>query len=351
MTLSATDALVIEPKQLTHEELKSFGQIVAKHCMQYRDNVTWRSVVQLSITMGLFWVLAIAMYWSLEVSYFLTLLLSIPCGGLLVRLFMIQHDCGHGSYFSSSRANTWVGRVLSVFTVTPFDFWKKAHALHHATCGNLEKRGIGDIQTLTVKEYSQLTKLKRLQYRLYRNPVVLFLIGIPIHFAILQRLPVWQPLPFKDVWKSILGLDLALAITLGVFIYFLGWQTFFMVYLPVVFLASVIGGWLFFVQHQYEDTYWEENEEWSFHLAGMLGSSYYDLPKILQWFTGSIGLHHIHHLNSRIPNYRLQECLDSSPELKALPNRLSLVESLKSIPLTLWDEDKRKLVSFSDAGF
>ena len=342
---------LVEPKEFTRDELLAYGQIVSKHCMQFKDNVTWRSVTQLTITFGLFWLSMLAMYWSLDYSYLLTLMLAVPASGLLVRLFMIQHDCGHGSYFASSKANIWVGRILSVFTVTPFDFWKKAHALHHATCGNLEKRGIGDIQTLTVDEFRNLPRLKQIQYRLYRNPIILFVVGMPVHFAILQRIPFWQPLPFKQVWRSILGLDLSLLIVGSLFIYWLGAAAFLMIYLPVMFLGAIIGGWLFFVQHQYEDTYWEDNADWSFQLAGLLGSSYYDLPKILQWFTGSIGLHHIHHLNSRIPNYRLQECLDASPELQSLPNRLSLVESLGSIPLALWDEDRKKLVSFGEAGF
>lgn len=351
MTQSYEGQLVIEPKNFSRNELLAYGHKVAKHCMRFKGNITWRSVMQLSVTMGLFLACMVLMFWSLDYSYLLTLILALPASGFLVRLFMIQHDCGHGSYFTSAKSNIWVGRILSVFTVTPFDFWKRAHALHHATCGNLDKRGIGDIQTLTVREYEDLSKLKRIQYRLYRNPIVLFVIGMPFHFAILQRIPFWQPLPFKAVWRSILGLDLALLITIGVMIYWLGAGPFLWVYLPVMSGAAIIGGWLFFVQHQYEDTYWEENEEWSFQLAGLLGSSYYDLPKFLQWLTGSIGLHHIHHLNSRIPNYRLQECLETSPELQSLPNRLSLLESFKSLPLSLWDEDKQKLVSFGQAGF
>jgi omega-6 fatty acid desaturase (delta-12 desaturase) len=285
---------------------------------------------------------------SLDFSYLLTLALALPVGGLLVRLFIVQHDCGHGAFFRSRTANDQLGRTLSLFTVTPYHFWKRAHAIHHANCGNLEKRGVGDISTLTVGEYKALPHWSRLIYRLYRNPVVLFLIGVPIHFAILQRIPFGQPLPMGQIWRSILGLDLALVVFLGGWMYLFGVGPFLSVYLPILAAASIIGGWMFFVQHQYEDVYWEQDGEWSFHLAGLLGSSYYVLPKTVQWLTGSIGLHHVHHLNSSIPNYRLQECLDASPELLAIPKKLRFFESLKCIPLALWDEDSRKLVRIAE---
>jgi omega-6 fatty acid desaturase (delta-12 desaturase) len=349
MNTSESIAPLPEVQSLTLEELKALGQKLAKHCRNYRDVSLRRSLTQLFVTMGLFLGTFALMRWSLDISYLLTLALALPAGGLLVRLFVIQHDCGHRAFFKSTLANDWLGRILSLFTVTPYHFWKRTHAIHHASCGNLEKRGIGDISTLTIKEYRGLPFLSRLKYRLYRNPIILILIGTPINFAILQRLPFGQPLPAHQIWRSVLGLDLALVFFLGGLIYLFGAGTFLAVYLPILFVASAVGGWLFFVQHQYNDVYWEQDEEWSFHLAGLLGSSYYVLPKAVQWFTGSIGLHHIHHLDSRIPNYRLQECLNASPELLSIPKKLHFFESLKCIPLALWDEDNRKLVSFSEA--
>lgn len=350
MNTSQSDTPLTEAQSLTLEELKVLGQELAEHCGNYRDASLKCSLTQLFVTMGLFLGTFALMRWSLDISYLLTLALALPAGGLLVRLFIIQHDCGHGSFFKSITANDWLGRILSLFTVTPYHFWKRAHAIHHATCGNLEKRGVGDISTLTVKEYRALPLFSRLKYRLYRNPAILFLIGIPIHFAILQRLPFGQPLPTHEIWRSILGLDLALVFFLGGLMYLFGVGTFLSVYFPLLIAASIIGGWMFFVQHQYEDVYWVRDDEWNFHLAGLLGSSYYVLPKAVQWLTGSIGLHHVHHLNSRIPNYRLQECLDASPELLAIPKKLHFFESLKCIPLALWDEDNKKLMSFAEAG-
>lgn len=336
-------------EHMSLEEVKALGVKLAAHCMGFRDISVRRSLTQLLITLGLFFASFTLSFLSLQISYFLTLALSIPTGIFLVRLFIIQHDCGHGAFFKSIAANNWLGRFLSVFTVTPYEFWKRAHAIHHASCSNLEKRGTGDISTLTIKEFRALPMLARVKYRLYRNPIVLFIIGVPIHFAIIQRLPFGQPLPFKKIWKSVLGLDLALAVVLGAAMYTLGVVPFLMVYLPALVVAAIVGGWMFFIQHQYEDTYWEHKEDWSFHLAGMLGSSYYVLPKIMQWLTGNIGLHHIHHLNSAIPNYRLQECLDASPELLAIPKKIKFFESLKCARLSLWDEENRKLVSFSGA--
>lgn len=349
MSISQTDATFPDVQSMTLDELKALGRKLAKHCRNYRDASLRRSLTQLTVTMGLLLGIFAVMLWSLDVSYLLTLVLALPAGGLLVRLFVIQHDCGHGAFFKSIAANDWLGRILSLFTVTPYEFWKRAHAIHHATCGNLEKRGVGDISTLTVREYKVLPTLSRLKYRLYRNPIFLFLIGVPIHFAILQRLPFGQPLPFRKVWRSILGLDLALVFFLGGLMYLFGVETFLLIYIPTLVAASIAGGWMFFIHHQYEDVYWERDDEWNFHLAGILGSSYYVLPKAMQWLTGSIGLHHVHHLNSAIPNYRLQECLDGSPELLAIPKKLYFFESLKCIPLALWDEDNNKLVSFAEA--
>lgn len=331
------------------EEVKALGIKLAAHCMDFRDSSTRRSLTQLAVTFGLFVFFFTLAYASLDISYWLTLALSVPTGIFLVRLFIIQHDCGHGSFFKSKKANDWLGRLMSVFTATPYEFWKRAHAIHHASCSNLERRGTGDITTLTIKEYKALGIVGKIKYRLYRHPLVLFIIGVPVHFAIIQRLPFWQPLPSRKIWKSIVGLDIAMFLVIGGLMYTLGVGPFLKAYLPALVIAAIIGGWLFFVQHQYEDTYWEHEEDWNFHLAGLLGSSYYVLPKFMQWLTGNIGIHHIHHLNSAIPNYRLQECLDASPELQTIPKKIKFLESLKCARLALWDEDSKRLVSFGAA--
>ena len=228
--------------------------------------------------------------------------------------------------------------------------------MHHATSGALHNRSAGAIDTITVQEYRALPWHKRVNYRLYRNPFIMILLGTPNHVIIMQRIPFLSVAPFfesyrsvpsKKIAPSILGLDLALAVFYGAIAFMLGWQVLVTVFLPVLFITSWIGGWLFFVQHQFEDTYWQTEEKWEFRNAAVNGSSYYVLPKVLQWFTGNIGLHHIHHLCSAIPNYRLQECLDQSAELQQI-NRLSIRESLKCLKCSLWDEDLQRMISFSD---
>ncbi len=316
------------------------------HCAAYREADTWRSVAQLMITASGFVALIVLMFASLEYGYWLPLALSVVAGGFLLRLFVIQHDCGHGSYFKSRRANDTIGRIISVLTLTPYGFWRKAHALHHASSGDLGRRGVGDIDTLTVREYLGLSRLGRLRYRLYRNPVILVVIGAPLYFLVFQRIPSGGMWLSKEAWISVLSLNAALIAFYGGLFATLGAGPVLMVFAPVALIGAWAGVWLFFVQHQFEDTLWDQSDDWNMQVAALGGSSYYVLPRLLQWFTGNIGLHHIHHLNSRIPNYRLQECLDASPELKAM-NRLTLLESLKCVRLALWDEDQRKLVGFS----
>ncbi|MAE51003.1 MAG: fatty acid desaturase [Micavibrio sp.] len=298
------------------------------------------------------------MWISLEYTYWIVAILILPAAGLLVRLFVLQHDCGHGSLFPSRRANNLTGRLLSVLTFTPYDCWRKAHNLHHACSGHLDRRGVGGVDTLTVREYRALSSANKLAYRLYRNPFVMILFGAPYNSLIGQRffankgLPFnesYRSLPFKKVWKSVLSLNLALVLFYGTLGMLFGFKPLLVIVLPVVIIASWIGGWLFFIQHQFEEAYWEKNENWNFHDAAVLGSSHYVLPPLLQWFTGNIGLHHIHHLCAKIPNYRLQECLEGSPVLQEM-NRLNLGESLECACLALWDEDRRKMIAFSDVG-
>jgi len=273
------------------------------------------------------------------------LVLIAPAAALLVRLFMIQHDCGHGSFFKSRWANDLLGRVLGVFTLTPYSFWRSAHAVHHATTGNLDRRGTGDIATLTVAEYLSLPRWRRLRYRIYRHPAILFGIGPAYQFLLRHRIPTGHPIRQWRNWLSILGTNVALAAVVATIALTIGIRPFLLSYVPICLLAGSAGVWLFYVQHQFEETYWAPAQQWNFHAAAMEGSSYYDLPRFLHWITGSIGFHHIHHLSSRIPNYRLRECFKDNPELRQV-TRISLLQSLRCPRLVLWDEAARKLVSF-----
>ena len=280
--------------------------------------------------------------------WWVSLLLGIPSAGFLVRLFMIQHDCGHGAFFSDRRANDWIGRAIGVLTMTPYDFWRRTHAIHHASSGNLDRRGIGDVDTLTVREYLQRSRWGRLQYRIYRHPLVLFGIGPAYLFIVQQRLPVgmfragWQP------WISAMATNSAIAVIVATLIWFIGVKAFLIVHLPIMLLSASIGVWLFYVQHQFEDTVWESDDGWSQQETALHGSSHYDLPAVLRWFTANIGVHHVHHLCSRIPYYRLPRVLRDYPELRAV-GRLTLLESFRCVRLVLWDEAQRRLVTFRDA--
>lgn len=325
---------------------------IVSHCKTYNGADAKRSIFQLVTTSLLFFVTCILMFYSLNISYALTLLLSIPAAGFLIRLFIFQHDCGHGSFFNSRKANDWTGRIIALLTFTPYDFWRLAHNKHHATSGDLDHRSIGGIDTITLQEYQAMSKGMQRAYRIYRNPIVLLIFGTPLYVLFGQRLPFnqgtsfyenYQTLSVKMIWKSVMLTNLALFILYGTLVFLLGLGTLIAVYLPILIITSWIGGWLFYVQHQFEETYWERNENWTFHEAALLGSSYYVLPKILQWFVGNIGIHHVHHLCSKIPNYKLQECIDAKPILKTI-NRLTLRESLDCLSLKLWDENSNQLV-------
>lgn len=315
----------------------------------YRVPSTRRSLFELAVTFGPFalaWaLLAIAVHLD---QLWLYALLLLPAGGLLVRLFMIQHDCGHGSFLPRRWSNDWIGRVIGILTLTPYDHWRRAHAVHHATSGNLDQRGVGDIDTLTVREYRALPWRRRLLYRLYRNPLVMFGIG-PFYLFVLQnRLPLgamrkgWMP------WVSTMATNAAIVAAAALLIRAIGLGPFLLVHLPVVALGATAGVWLFYVQHQYEGTLWDKGDDWNAHEAALHGSSHYDLPAILRWFTGNIGVHHVHHLSSRIPFYRLREVLRDHPELREV-GRLTLWQSFRCVRLVLWDEEKRRMVTFREA--
>ena len=320
---------------------------LARALTPYREPISVRSVLEIGITAGPFAILWVVIWAAVETGHWIGLLLAVPAAGLLVRLFMIQHDCGHGSFFRHRLANDWVGRVIGVVTLTPYDFWRRAHALHHAGSGNLDRRGIGDIDTLTVREFLALPKGRRLFYRFYRHPVVMFGIGPAYLFILRHRLPMglmrngWQP------WISAMATNLAIAVLVMTIIWLVGIGPFLLVQLPITLLAASIGVWLFYVQHQFEYTFWAHDRDWNFHKAALLGSSHYDLPAVLRWFTANIGVHHVHHLCSCIPYYRLPEVLRDHPQLSTV-GRLTLLQSLRCVRKVLWDESRRKLVSFSE---
>ncbi len=314
----------------------------------YREPMLGRSLFELGVTVVALIALWVAMWFSLEVGYWLTLLLAVPASGFLLRLFMIQHDCGHGAFFRQRQMNDWLGRTLGVVTLTPYDVWRRTHALHHSTTGNLDRRGMGDIDTLTVHEFAERSVWGQIAYRIYRNPIVMFAIGPSYLFFLRQRLPIgmmrsgWRP------WASALGTNLAIAVMVAALIWLVGAWPFFLIHFPIVFGAATAGVWLFFVQHQFEGTQWSRNTHWDFHEAALYGSSHYDLPPVLRWFTGNIGMHHLHHLCSRIPHYRLPQILRDRPDLAQI-GRITFWTSLGAARLALWDEGRQKLVSFREA--
>lgn len=315
----------------------------------YREPDPLRSAWQLANSTALLALTCVAMYVSLDVSYALTLALAVPASFFLVRLFIIQHDCGHGAFFKSARAANVTGALLGVLTLTPYHYWRRAHAIHHATSGNLDHRGWGDITTLTVAEYERLDAWGRLKYRVYRHPLALFLVGPALHFLVMHRLPVIAPRDWARERRGILWTNAGLAALVTAGSLAIGWQAFLAIWLPVVLVAASIGVWLFYVQHQFEPTYWEHDPQWVFENAALHGSSYYVLPPLLQWLTGNIGLHQVHHLNARIPNYRLAQVLSAFPELGQV-TRITLRDSLRCVSLTLWDERERRLVRFPRRG-
>jgi omega-6 fatty acid desaturase (delta-12 desaturase) len=314
---------------------------------EYQTPSKWKSVWQLVNSVVPFFLLWGLMYLSLSYSYWLTLLLALPTAGFVIRIFIIQHDCGHGSFFKSRQANDRVGSFCGIFTLVPYHYWRRHHAIHHANSGNLDNRGIGDVYTMTVDEYVNESKWKQWGYRIYRNPLFLFTIAPTFLFVVLYRF--YHPFHSKR-WKkeraSVLWTNIAILSLTIVMSWLIGFKEFLLIQAPVTIIASTLGTWMFYLQHQYEEAYWEHTGNWEYTRAALQGSSFYKLPKVLQWFTGNIGFHHIHHLSPRIPNYNLQKCHEENPELQDVV-MLTLVSSLKTANLGLWDEKEQKLVSFS----
>jgi acyl-lipid omega-6 desaturase (Delta-12 desaturase) len=320
---------------------RRWAQVLAR----YRDPQLGRALFELFVTAGPFVSLWAGAWTSVALGFWwLAPVFAVPAAGFLVRLFMIQHDCGHGTFFRHRLANDWAGRVIGVFTLTPYDYWRRTHAAHHASSGNLDHRGSGDIDTLTVREYLASSRWQRLRYRLYRHPAVMFGIGPAYLFLVQHRLPVglmrsgWQP------WVSTMVTNAAILVLAIFVVWFTGIGPFLQVHLPIMLLAASIGVWLFYVQHQFETTSWAKNRDWSRHEAALRGSSHYDLPNVLRWFTANIGVHHVHHLCSGIPSYRLGKVLRDYPELRAI-GRITLRESFHCVRLALWDEARQRLIS------
>jgi omega-6 fatty acid desaturase (delta-12 desaturase) len=305
-----------------------------------------RAVADLVTSVLPYLALSVLMYLALDVSYLLVLALAIPAAGFLVRTFIVFHDCAHGSFLPSRRANARLGTALGVLLFQSFASWRHSHAVHHATAGDLDRRGVGDVLTLTVAEYRASTWRRRLGYRLFRNPLVMFGIG-PIYAMVLY--PRLVPRSARPrIRRSVIGTNLALAALVGTLCLLVGWREYVLVQTPIMLLAGAAGVWLFYVQHQFEDTYWQNGGEWSYADAALRGSSYLKLPKMLQFFTGNIGLHHVHHLSTRIPNYNLQRAHDENPVFHGVPT-LSLWDGLRAVRLKLWDEDSGRLLTFAQA--
>jgi acyl-lipid omega-6 desaturase (Delta-12 desaturase) len=291
-------------------------------------------------------VLSVAMYRALGVSYVLVLALAVPTAGFLVRTFIVFHDCAHGSFLPSRRANAWLGVALGLLLYSPFVRWRHDHAVHHASSGDLDRRGVGDIRTLTVAEYVALPRRGRLGYRVTRNPLVMFALGPIVAMMIGPRIVARGARP--RMRRSVIMTDIALAVLVGVICLLTGWREYLLVFIPPALLAGSAGIWLFYVQHQFEGAYWQRTEDWTYPDAALRGSSHLKLPRVLRFFTGNIGLHHVHHLNARIPNYNLQFAHDENPIFHDVPT-LSLWDGLRAVRLKLWDEDRRRLVSFTEA--
>jgi acyl-lipid omega-6 desaturase (Delta-12 desaturase) len=316
---------------------------------KYRRQDNLRGLREIAITTSCFVALWAAAWLLAPLSYWLALLVTVPAAGFLVRIFMIQHDCGHGTLFTKRAVNDWVGRFLGVLTLTPYDYWRNSHAHHHASSGNLDRRGIGDVKLLTVREYTALGPWGRFGYRLYRHPLVMFGLGPTYLFVFQHRFPIGVLRGDKAAWISTLATNLGIVAAMGLMAATLGWGPFLKVHAPITIMAASMGVWLFYVQHQFEETFWASPPDWSPHLAALQGSSYYDLPAPLRWLTANIGFHHLHHLSSKIPFYRLPTVLKEWPELEHV-HRLTVRESAECVKLTLWDEQSRRLVSFRQAG-
>jgi len=323
-----------------HTGAESWREVV----MRYQKSSPWRAIWQVANSMGGYVITWAFIYLSLSLSYWLTAVLVFLAAGLLMRVFIIFHDCGHGSFFQSRRANDLTGFMAGVLTFTPYQLWRWEHAQHHSAAGDLDRRGIGDIPTMTVEEYLNAPRLKRWTYRLIRNPIVLFGVIPLLMFLIKHRLPMAEKATAR-VRHSVHWTNLAMLVMIVGMSLLFGVWTYLIIQIGVMAITGSVGTWLFYVQHQFEDVYWERGEEWNFADAALKGSSFYKLPKVLQWFSGNIGFHHIHHLSPRIPNYNLERCHKAEPLFqKVVP--VTLLSSINTLSYRLWDEEQHKLVDY-----
>jgi acyl-lipid omega-6 desaturase (Delta-12 desaturase) len=310
----------------------------------YQQSDLRRSLWQIATSFGPYFLLWVVMYYSLSVSYWLTLALAFPAAGFAMRIFIIFHDCGHGSFFKSKRASDITGIIAGVLLFTPYYAWRHSHAVHHATAGDLDRRGIGDVWTLTLEEYLERPFWKRMAYRIYRNPFFIFVVGPFVDFVILQRFVSMNAAIGQRERASVHWTNLAILLTAIAVSLLTSWQAYVLIQVPIIVIASSAGVWLFYMQHQYENVYWERHEEWDFASAALYGSSFFKMPRILQWFSGNIGFHHIHHLSPRIPNYELERCHAENPMFQVEP--MTFRKSLKSMRIRVWDEDRGKMVGY-----
>ncbi|MCB0661298.1 MAG: fatty acid desaturase [Saprospiraceae bacterium] len=324
--------------------LKNWNDIVAEYSTPSVKKATIQILNSFLPFIGL-WVL---MYFSLDWSYWITLGLAAVNAFFLVRIFIIQHDCGHQSFLRSRNVNNTIGFIASFFSTIPYKYWARSHNYHHAHCGQLEVRDIGDIEVLTVEEFESLSKAKQIQYRVFRSPIVMFLIGPIWYLGVTLRLPLVDLKGWKKTYRSQFFSNVYMLLVYALLGTIIGWQEFFMVQVPIIVLFGVIAVWFFYVQHQHEDTYKQWKENWEYLLAAIKGSTHYKLPKLVQWLTGNIGFHHIHHLGPKIPNYNLEKCYNENPVLNKFVTSVTFKESLKCMFNKLWDEEQQKMITFRE---
>jgi len=347
MTLAQTFSESASNVSGLKSDLKRLSKELLAITARYQGSSTWISVRQLLTTFVPFFAIAAGMYLAYDESPWLTVLLGIPAALFIIRMFIIQHDCGHGSFFNSRTANNTVGTICSIFTFIPYYYWRRQHAIHHATNGLLEQRGQGDVDVLTVREYLALPTWKRFKYRVIRNPYVFMFIG-PIFFLLVSnRFAFDKKKTTTRERANVYITNVALGLLLVTLTVVMGFEQMAITVFPTLWLASALGIWLFYVQHQFEQTYWEHTKEWDYVEAAMKGSSYLKLPRWLQWFTGDIGLHHIHHLAPLIPNYKLETSFNENKELQEVTT-LTFWEAVKTLNLCAWDEEEHRLISFKE---
>ena len=320
-------------------DISNWKEIVARYQKPSVARSVWQIVNTVVPYIGI-WAL---MYVTVQISWWLTIPLAILAGGFMVRMFIIFHDCGHSAYFKSQKANHFVGAITGVLTFTPYYHWRWEHAIHHSSSGDLDRRGTGDVWTMTVQEYLESSRWRKFSYRLARNPFILFVLAPLALFLVLQRVPKFRA-PTRERY-SVYWTNLALGAMAAGLIWIFGLKAYLIIQITVLMAAGSAGVWLFYVQHQFEGVYWERADDWDYAQAALQGSSFYKLPKILQWFSGNIGFHHIHHLSPRIPNYHLEKCHKAEPLFQTV-KPVTLFGSLKSFTFRLWDEQQRKLVGY-----